>query len=209
MRALFVACVTMAATIATPASAQAGNYSVDAFDTDNITLTLCNPDVRIEVHGDGDTDLDFTITGPTGTVLHSDTDETDWTVATIHNGDRTCRKYTLKVENYGDVYNRYSVEMSNVSASSAGSNDGLDRHVQVRNRTGESIYFLYWSNTGDDSWRQDRLGEEVLLQDQEWSVVIDDGSGACRFDFKAVTASDREIIRNNVDVCTVSTIDFK
>ena len=38
--------------------------------------------------------------------------------------------------------------------------------------------------------------------------AIDDGTGACNFDFMAVTASGREIVRPNVNVCGVYEIYF-
>jgi hypothetical protein len=201
-----ISCGAAAALLSVPASAQSSTYRVDAYGGDDVALTLCNPQVRVEVRGDGDTDLDFTITNGSGTVLHSDVDETDWTVTNIDNGDSECRKYNLHVENYGEVYNEYSVEMTNIASGS--SVDGNNRDVAVHNHTGETIYYIYWSNTGDNSWREDRLGSDVLLDGQEWSVQVDDGSGACRFDFKIRTASSREIVRNNVNVCEVSSVDF-
>ncbi len=205
-KTIMTACGAAAVLLAAPAAAQSNTYRVDAYDSDDVTLTLCNPQVRVEVRGDGDTDLDFTVTNNAGNVLHSDVDETDWTVTNIDNGDSQCRTYNLHVENYGEVYNDYTVEMTNIASGSSA--DGRDRRVAVHNHTGETIYYIYWSNTGDDSWREDRLGSDVLLDGQEWSIEVDDGSGACRFDFKVRTASSREIVRNNINVCEVSTVDF-
>jgi len=205
-RTIVISCAAAAMLLGAPVAAQGGTYRVDAYDSNDVALTLCNPQVRVEVRGDGDTDLDFTITNGSGSVLHSDADETDWTIADIDNGDSECRKYNLHVENYGEVYNEYSVEMTNIASGS--STDGRDRRVAVHNHTGETIYYIYWSNTGDDSWREDRLGSDVLLDGQEWPVEVDDGSGACRFDFKVRTASSREIVRNNINVCEVSAVDF-
>jgi hypothetical protein len=205
-RAIVISCGLAGALLAVPAAAQSDTYRVDAQGSDDVTLTLCHPQVRVEVRGDGDTDLDFTISNGSGSVLHSDADETDWTVTNIDNADSECRKYKLHVENLGDVYNEYTVEMTNIAAGS--SSDGRDRQVAVHNHTGETIYYIYWSNTGDDDWREDRLGSEVLMEGQEWSVEVDDGSGACRFDFRVRTASDREIVRNDINVCEVSSVDF-
>ena len=206
-RILVIACGAAAMVLGAPAAAQSSTYRVDSYGSSDVTLKLCNPQVRVEIQGDGDTDLDFTITNGAGTVLHSDVDDTDWTIANIDNGDSQCRKYNLHVENYGSVYNEYSVTMTNIASGFSG--DGRDRRVEVRNHTGETIYYIYWSNTGDDSWREDRLGSDVLLDGDDLSVQVDDGSGACRFDFKVRTASSREIVQNNVNVCEVSTVDFK
>jgi len=195
-----------AASLPLPAAAETSTYRVDARSIDDITLAVCDPQVQVEVRGDGDTDLDFTITDASGEVLHSDLDETDWTITNIDNGDAECRNYNLRVDNLGEVYNEYRVDLTNMATGS--SDDGADRRVTVRNSTGEAIYYIYWSNTGDDRWRPDRLGSDVLLNGQDWLIVVDDGSGACRFDFKVRTASDREIVRNDVNVCEVTTVAF-
>jgi len=202
-----MSCGLAGALLAAPAAAQSDTYRVDAYSSDDVTLTLCNPQVRLEVRGDGDTDLDFTITDSSGSVLHSDADETDWTITNIDNGDTRCRGYNLHVENLGEVYNEYTVAMTTIA--SGNSADGQNRQVSVHNRTGETIYYIYWSNTGDDTWREDRLGSDVLLEGDDLTVEVDDGSGACRFDFKVRTASDREIVRNDVNVCEVSSVSFK
>lgn len=191
--------------LATAAAAQAQTYRVDANGERDITLKLCGSQVRVEVRGDGDTDLDFLITNPAGKAVHSDVDNTDWTVATIENSSGGCHDYTLHVENYGRVYNEFTVRLTEIGRAAG---DGRNRRVSVHNHTGETIYYVYWSNTGDDSWREDRLGSDVLLDDEEWDVEVDDGSGACRFDFKVRTASSREVVRNNINVCETTIIDF-
>ena len=69
-------------------------------------------------------------------------------------------------------------------------------------------YNLYWSNTAANNWGDDRLGSGVLAAGQRWEVTVDDGSGACRFDFMARLANGREIERRNVDVCAVYSVQF-
>lgn len=64
----------------------------------------------VVVSGDGDTDLDLMVYNPSGDLVASDTDSTDdcvvsWTPS------RT-QTYTIKVKNYGSVYNRYRMAVN-------------------------------------------------------------------------------------------------
>jgi hypothetical protein len=86
--------------------------------------------------------------------------------------------------------------------------DAYNRDVTLINQAGEVIMYMYWSNTNQDSWGPDQLGSDVWPDGQSANVTIDDGSGACNFDFMAVTASGREIVRPNIDVCSVYEIYF-
>lgn len=206
-----------AAIFALPAHAQSDTYRVNANAANTIKLSICNPQVRLAVRGDGDTDLDFSVTNSSGSVVHSDYDSTDITFATLNRrSGQTCEDFNLRVNNLGSVYNMFTVSLTNVGASSAnaksgagsGSNDGRNRAVSISNDTGETIMYLYWSNSGATSWGDDRLGSGILSAGQDWNITIDDGSGACRYDIKAQTASGRDILRSGVDVCSSYTIAF-
>lgn len=83
-----------------------------------------------------------------------------------------------------------------------------DRRIAVHNHLREPIYFLYWSNTATDDWGSDQLGDDVLMPGNRQVFDIDDGSGACRFDFKVVTKTGKEYTRANVDVCVESSVEF-
>jgi len=204
----------MAATFSAPAAAQSDSYRVEARSEQTINLNICNPEVFISVRGDGDTDLDFTVRDGRGNIVHSDYDTTDITFTTLYRrADAQCENFQLKVTNLGEVWNRYEVTMqttrSDAAASTGGSSaDEWNREVGLVNDTKETIYYIYWSNTGASGWGDDRLGNDVLLSGDSWNVTVDDGSGACRFDFKAVTAGGREIERRDVNVCGVFTISF-
>lgn len=201
--------VIAAAAVAMPAMAQNDSYRVEANSTQTIDLNICNPEVHISVRGDGDTDLDFSITNARGDVVHSDYDLTDITFASLYRrSDVECENFQLSVSNLGDVWNRYEVTMETVVAQARGSNDGRNRDVSLVNGTKETIYYIYWTNVGASGWGDDKLGTGILASGQQWNVTVDDASGACRFDFKAETASGRVIERRDVNVCTVFTISF-
>lgn len=199
------------AAIAPPAMAQNDSYRVEANSEQTINLNICNPEVFVSVDGDGDTDLDFVIRNARGEIVHSDYDLTDITYATLQRRSGVeCENFQLEVSNLGDVWNQYEVSMQTVAAQRAsGSSDSMNRDVSMVNGTKETIYYIYWTNVGVNGWGDDKLGSGILSAGQQWNVTVDDGSGACRFDIKAVTAGGREIIRRDVDVCSVYTIDFK
>ena len=200
-----------AAFVAPPALAQTSSYRVDANSTGYVELTICNPEVYISVRGDGDTDLDFTVTNSGGDVIHTDVDYTDITFFTLYRrAGSGCEDFQLEVRNLGNVWNQYEVVMETIRADRAatGSKDGYNRTVTLVNNAKETIYYIYWSNTASGDWGADRLGSDVLMAGNEWQVTVDDGTGACRFDFKARTSGGREIERRNIDVCAVSYVTF-
>ena len=80
-----------------------------------------------------------------------------------------------------------------------------NRVVQIGNTTGVTMTHFYASNTSRDNWEEDILGSDVLPSGRSLDVNIDDGTGACMFDFKARFADGDEVIERGVNVCTRST----
>lgn len=98
-----------------PAAANATEqYRVEAGETDRINVNVCEGRSRLTVRGDKDTDLDFTVRDAAGTIVHRDSDRTDFTFATLAGTRGQCVKYVLEVKNLGDVYNAYSVEIASI-----------------------------------------------------------------------------------------------
>jgi hypothetical protein len=103
----------------TPDSGNAGRVTTqsvrsDANSNSSYSLNLCAPSVYLEVRGDGDTDLDFWVTDPSGNEVHADTDSTDITFATLNTGRAygSCATYRLRIRNYGDVYNQVEIKLT-------------------------------------------------------------------------------------------------
>tara|TARA_R110000782_G_scaffold107080_1_gene195468 strand:+ start:1343 stop:1747 length:405 start_codon:yes stop_codon:yes gene_type:complete len=84
------------------------------------------------------------------------------------------------------------------------SNDGNDRRVLIINATGVTMTHFYASNSGENDWQEDILGQDVLRNGASVKVNIDDGSGACIYDFKARFADDDELERYRINVCQIS-----
>lgn len=93
--------------------------------------------------------------------------------------------------------------MGSVSAMAA------DRRVNIVNQTGQTMVHFYASNSGSNSWEEDILGSDTLENGATQPVDIDDGTGACKFDFKAVFASGASLERKNIDVCTISSFTYR
>ncbi len=216
MKFFHIAAAALAAFVschAVPAMAQAYSYRVEANASTRIDMDICNPVVDVAVAGDGDTDLDFVVSNARGDIIHSDYDLTDITFFTIVRTARSgCEDYAMDVTNLGNVWNQFAVVLTNRTdggAAPVARGDGYNRDVSLVNNTKETIFYIYWSNTTISDWGTDMLGSSTLAAGQQWAVTVDDGTGACNFDFKAVTAGGREIIQNNVNVCAVSTITFE
>lgn len=190
-----------------------GSYRVEANASHSMNMNICSPEVSVSIVGDGDTDLDFVIRDPRGEIVHSDYDLTDRTSATLYRrGGSGCESFELTTTNLGDVYNLYTVQLEDIrqdrAVATRGSDDSFNRDVSIQNRTGQTIMYLYWSNVAADGWGDDRLGSGILANGQDWNVTVDDGSGACRFDFRVELADGSDLEQRNVDVCSTFVVQF-
>ncbi len=58
-----------------------------------------------------------------------------------------------------------------------------DRRVRIINASNVIVNSFQASNTSRKSWEEDILGSSVLAPGQSVMVNINDGTGACMFDF--------------------------
>jgi hypothetical protein len=79
-----------------------------------------------------------------------------------------------------------------------------DRRVRIINGTNTTVTHFYASNTRRSSWEEDILGSSVLPAGQGVMINIDDGSGACMFDFRTVLANGRRVEAYGMNVCRIS-----
>ncbi|RZJ03635.1 MAG: hypothetical protein EON89_10960 [Brevundimonas sp.] len=84
------------------------------------------------------------------------------------------------------------------------SRDGRNRRVRIHNNTGWTMLRFYASNSSRTDWEEDILGDDVLANNASIVMNIDDGTGACIFDFKAEFTNGQSLIRNNVNVCEIA-----
>lgn len=95
-----------------------------------------------------------------------------------------------------------------VSALSATTADAAGRRVRIINNTNVPIHSFYASNVSRQSWEEDILGNDVIPAGGSMMINIDDGSGACLFDFKAVFDDGDVLVRNRINVCRISSYTY-
>jgi hypothetical protein len=83
-----------------------------------------------------------------------------------------------------------------------------NRIVEIINETGATMTEFYASIGASNSWEEDILGDEALEDGESVDVNIDDGSGKCVYDFKAIFANGGEAVKQGVNVCQISTFTF-
>ena len=84
------------------------------------------------------------------------------------------------------------------------SRDGYNRRVRIHNQTGWTMTHFYASDSRIDSWQEDMLGRDVLAAGSSIMMNIDDGSGACVYDFRAEFTNGQVLTRMNINVCQIA-----
>jgi hypothetical protein len=79
-----------------------------------------------------------------------------------------------------------------------------DRRVRIINDSNVTLNSFYASNARRRSWEEDILGKSVLPAGRSVMINIDDGTGACIFDFKAVLATGRTVEAYGLNVCQIT-----
>jgi hypothetical protein len=84
----------------------------------------------------------------------------------------------------------------------------LDRRVRIVNDSKVDIVEFYGSHVGEAPSDEDMLGEDDLPPGKSVVLNFDDGSGYCRFAFRAVFDDGVELTRPSVNVCEVGTYRY-
>jgi hypothetical protein len=83
-----------------------------------------------------------------------------------------------------------------------------DRHVRIINETEHAMVHFYASNVSVEDWQEDILGEDVLPAGSDVMINIDDGTGHCEYDFKAVFDDGEVLIRHDINVCKITSYRY-
>ena len=83
-----------------------------------------------------------------------------------------------------------------------------DRRVNIINETSYDIVEFYASNVGEGDWEEDILGQDILESGASVMIDIDDGTGYCKYDFMAVFDDGDEVVKEDVNVCEISSFRF-
>ncbi len=189
------------------ANSGAGSYSAEAHSSITVDLPVCSTS-RMEVRGDGDTDLDFTVRNSSGSTVHSDFDLSDVTFATLEPSGG-CETFEMEVSNLGNVYNVFSVALADIDDLGGVSGTGKYR-VNATSSTKVALRVCSLTNVfargdGDTDLDFDITDEggnsihsDYDLTDRT-EFILDPGSGCADFQMA---------ISNLGDVYNVLTVTF-
>ena len=93
-------------------------------------------------------------------------------------------------------------------AGTMGEAAAFDRRVRIVNNSQHKIVGFYATIVGLKEWHDSLLGEDVLPAGAALVLNFDDGSGYCRFRFRAVFEDGVELERASVNVCQVGTYRY-
>lgn len=99
--------------------------------------------------------------------------------------------------------NKIAVYVSMVMTFSLGAaNAQENRVVIIDNETSYPMTALYASNVDTNDWEENLLRGRSVRSGRMIEVDIDDGSGHCYYDLKAVFGNASSAVRSNLNVCT-------
>lgn len=84
----------------------------------------------------------------------------------------------------------------------------LDRRVRIVNDSRHDIVGFFGVIVDVADWRESLLGEDILPAGASIVLNLDDGSGYCRYRFRAVFADGVELVRDSVNVCEIGTYRY-
>jgi hypothetical protein len=95
-----------------------------------------------------------------------------------------------------------------VLAGTAGEAAAFDRRVRIVNDSHHQIVGFFATIVGISDWRDSLLGEDVIPAGASIVLNFDDGSGYCRYRFRAVFEDGVALERESVNVCQVGTYRY-
>ena len=102
-----------------------------------------------------------------------------------------------------------AISFATAAAFAVAPASAANRKMDIVNKSGKTITHFYASNSGTSSWEEDILGKDTLDDGEEVEINFSDGTGACKFDFKAVFDDGSSRVREGIDVCAASTYTYR
>lgn len=90
----------------------------------------------------------------------------------------------------------------------AGPADALDRRMRIINDSRHDIVSFHSVNVDTKEWQESMLGDDILPAGGSVILNFDDGSGYCRYRFRAVFEDGIDLVRESVNVCDVGTYRY-
>jgi hypothetical protein len=84
----------------------------------------------------------------------------------------------------------------------------LDRRVRIVNESSHAIIAFHGANVGTSDWGENMLGQDVLPPKGNVVLNFEDGSGYCRFGFRATFDDGVELEKKSVNICEIGTYRY-
>ena len=95
-----------------------------------------------------------------------------------------------------------------VAVISGGQSPEADRRVRIVNDSDHAIVGFYATNVTVRDWQESLLGAGTLRPGASLVLNFEDGSGYCRFRFRAVFDDGMDVVRESVNVCEIGTYRY-
>lgn len=86
--------------------------------------------------------------------------------------------------------------------------EAQDRRIKIINESTHDIVGFYSATVDTRDWPESMLGSEVLSAGASIVLDFEDGSGYCRYRFRAVFGDGAELVRPSVNVCEIGTYRY-
>ncbi|NYT80541.1 hypothetical protein H0A70_03380 [Alcaligenaceae bacterium] len=84
-----------------------------------------------------------------------------------------------------------------------------DRRVEIVNKTGVTLVAFHASRASTTDWEENIISGQKLKSGQSIIININDGTGACKFDFLGKFSDGDEVVSEDNDVCTLEQFTFE
>jgi len=85
---------------------------------------------------------------------------------------------------------------------------GYTQDISIRNDTGFDIWYVYISPTDSDDWGEDRLGDEVIMDGDSFTICMPGYGSKCQFDVKIVDSDGDDYVKMDVNLCSIESLTF-
>lgn len=77
----------------------------------------------------------------------------------------------------------------------------VERRLTLVNETSFAIAEFYASNVGKEGWGENRIVDQPLPAGSTVQIDLDDGTGYCMFNLRAVFDDGDEIVSEGINIC--------
>ncbi len=85
---------------------------------------------------------------------------------------------------------------------------GYSQDVTISNDTGFNVWYVYISSVDSDSWGEDRLGDEVIMDGDTFEFCMPGYGSDCSFDVKITDSDGDSYVKMGVNLCSIDYLSF-